>query len=186
MANSDEKLISKFLKSGNAQWLDEIVLRHTERIRRVIYAMVVNHDDADDLTQEVFLRAFKGLKGFNGDSKFSTWLHRIALNTTYSFLERRGRTIPDNATGFGSMAAPKELEPEEGASFLELEEWVERALKRLSPPLRTAIVLHVLHDMKVSDIADVAGCKPQTVYWRVHEARRLLSVFLERFLNHDR
>ncbi|MFO0948136.1 MAG: RNA polymerase sigma factor [Planctomycetota bacterium] len=185
MAKSDEKLILRFRRTGDSKCLDELIHRHTDKIRRVIYSMVLNDDDADELTQESFLRAFKGLKGFGGRAEFSTWLYRIALNTTYSFLERRGRTIPENAEGFGTVAAPRELEPEEGASFLELEDWVDRALKRLSPPLRTAIVLHVLHGMKVNEIADVAGCKPQTVYWRVHEARRLLNVFLERFLKHD-
>lgn len=170
---SDENLVDGFRESGDLRCLDELVCRHVERVRAMIYPMVLNNADADELTQEVFLRAVTGLAGFRGKSRFSTWLHRIAINTTLSFLRRKGRSpvesrenppdSPDTAPGPGVSAETREMDA--AAS---------RALGSLSPALRSAIALTAIQGMSVKEAAAATGCLAATMYWRVHQARKIL------------
>ena len=89
---SDEQLIDSYVKSGERHALEELVGRYLDKVRGMVFSMVLDPSLADDLTQEVFLRALRGLAGFDGRAKFSTWLYRVAMNTTHSFLAKRNRS----------------------------------------------------------------------------------------------
>src|SRR5450759_1461826 len=93
--NSNEHLVDSFQQTGEMRHLDELVNRHMPKVRAMIYAMVLNHADADEITQEVFIRMANGITGFQKRAIFSTWLYRIAMNTTHSFLRCRSRDPAD-------------------------------------------------------------------------------------------
>ena len=88
---SDDELLDAFSGTGAVRHFDELVRRHIGKVRGMIYPMVLNDADADDITQEVFLRVMNGISRFKRRSSFSTWLYRIVMNTTHTFLTRRTR-----------------------------------------------------------------------------------------------
>jgi len=174
---NDEKLVQQFLETHELSYFDVLVRRHVGRVRVMIYPMVLNDADADDLTQEVFLRVVQRLSGFQGRASFATWLHRIALNTTYDFLRRKQRcpTVsqaelpeqPDQAAGPAAVVQQHEFD-----------DTVSRALAALSLPLRGAIMLTAIEGLRVTEAARVAGCLVATMYWRVHQARKQMKAAL--------
>src|SRR5207247_11468266 len=86
---ADETLLIKRARQGDMEAYDELVRRYQERIYATIYHMTANHEDANDLAQETFIKAFQALKSFKGDSSFFTWVYRIAVNKTINFLKQR-------------------------------------------------------------------------------------------------
>lgn len=182
MAAEDSELIDAYRDSGCQQSLDELMRRYLGRMRGVVFQMVLDEEAADDLTQEVFLKAFRGLAKFDGRAAFSTWIYRIAMNTTYSFLARRkqspvqfGAELPEPSTGSSDS-------PDRVAMQAELSGQIGRALDRLSPKLRAAIVLTSLHDWSPAEAAKIEGCSTATMYWRIHEARKQLHQQLATWL----
>lgn len=180
---TDEELIRAFRKSQEAQILDELVRRHLGRVHSMILAIVLNHSDADELTQEVFLRAIRGLDQFNGESQFSTWLFRIAKNTTFRFLERSQRAPVLNNSVVDEHPAIDAGQPDRRLLHSELESEIEAAIASLSPPLRTAMALVMIQGCDVTEAAEIANCTVSTMYWRIHEARKILGGMLERYLS---
>ena len=179
---TDEELAADYRASGDVRCVDTLVRRHIASVRAMIYPMVLNDADADDLTQQVFLRAAGGLGRFRGQALFSTWLYRIAVNTTRSFLSRNHRqpvTSPDDLAEIAYAAAAG---PREAAMATEDGVEIAAALASLSPSLRTALTLTAIQGMSVRDAAALDGCLAATMYWRVHEARRLMRKKLGRLV----
>jgi RNA polymerase sigma-70 factor, ECF subfamily len=172
---TDEELIAEYRQSGDTGCLDELVVRHTGKVRAMIYTMVLNEADADDLTQEVFLRAVRHIGSFRREARFSTWLYRIAVNTTRSHLKRRRSPLDGFNGDQPESAGPLALEPDNAIMNGELDGEISRALAGLPPDLRAAITLTVIQGMDVREAASVAGCLRATMYWRVHEARKRLK-----------
>ena len=178
---SNEQLVDSFRQTGEMRHLDELIHRHMPKVRAMIYAMVPNHADADEITQEVFIRMANGITGFQKRAIFSTWLYRIAMNTTHSFLRCRSRDPaavnadppdqPDRAAG-----------PDRALMANETGAEIERALADLSPSLRSAITLTAIQGLGVKEAARIEGCLAATMYWRVHEARKQLQKRLARYL----
>ena len=179
---TDEELIEVFKKSGDTPVLDELVRRHVGKVRAIIYPMVLNSSDADDLTQEVFLRAIRGIAQFNGESRFSTWLYRVTMNTVKTFLDRRSRSPVDSDMEPPEPTDSRDGEPDRVAMMTELNRAVTEALTELSPPLRAAVVLTKLQGHCIRDAAQIEGCSTATMYWRVHEARKILRGLLAKYL----
>jgi RNA polymerase sigma-70 factor (ECF subfamily) len=174
---SDEEIIGQFLKSGETAHIDVLLTRHVAKVRSMIYPMVLNDADADDLTQKVLLKAFNALGSFGGRAKFASWLYRIAMNTTNSFLRTRSR----------NPMVPHEIVPEPesdttaiGATLgsCENEERIGRAMDSLSPVLRAAITLVAINGLSIREAANAEGCVMATMYWRLHEGKRLLKQML--------
>ncbi len=176
---TDSELVLAIQRDGGAgEGAEELMRRHLRRVRGMMYQMALNHADADDLTQEVFIRAWRGLAGFRGGASFSTWLHRIAINCAMSFLGRRARRAAAPLEAAPEPAAPCGDRPDVRAAAAELDGRIRAALEKLTPKLRAAIVLTVLQDYSLPEAARVEGCALATMYWRVHEARRLLKLSL--------
>lgn len=174
----DEELVELYLRSGERVLLEELTQRHLARIRSMVYSMLLNHAQADDVTQEIFLKVYRNLPTFEGRSKFTTWLYRIAINTVHSHLDRQNRSpvsfqknVPEPATA-----------PRDSLGEKEIHNRLESALAELSPKLRAAVVLVCLEERDPAEVADIEDCSVSTIYWRVHEARKQLSARLEEFL----
>lgn len=172
---TDSTLIALYRRNRDLDALDALVERYLDRTRGLIFGMVLDENDADDLTQETFLNVVRGLPKFDGRSAFSTWLYQIALNTVRRYIRRRrqvGRVGGDSLAGQAGVAAD---EPERKASANELHRDISDVLDSLSLPLRTAVILMVIEGLPAKEVADIEGCAPETVRWRVHEARKILK-----------
>ena len=173
----DEQLVESFTESGEIRHFDELVSRHIGKVRAMIYPIVLNDADADDLTQEVFLRVVNNISRFRNRARFSTWLHRIALNTTYSFLKKRKRSPMDQREDLAEHPC-NTTAPDRSLIAEETDSQVTEALASLSPSLRAAITLTAIHGMSTKEAAQTSDCLRATMYWRVHEARRILKTKL--------
>jgi RNA polymerase sigma-70 factor (ECF subfamily) len=139
-------------RRGDLAAYDELVRRYQERIYATIYHMTSNHEDANDLAQEAFIKAFQALKSFKGGSSFYTWVYRIAVNKTINFLkQRKNRTAMSlNDLDFNAehdpdlVALVSDKTPRREAGLSELQEKLNEAMQKLSEPHRLVVTLHVV------------------------------------------
>jgi RNA polymerase sigma-70 factor, ECF subfamily len=175
LAATDSELISAFQGSDDRSALDDLVRRHIGRVRAIIYPMVLDDTLADDLTQDTFIRAVRGLPSFRQNSEFSTWLCTIAMNCVRSHFSRRPPPAAPFETGLNLSTNEQ---PDSAAIRQELGEAIHRALEQLSPKLRSAIVLISLNGFNASQAAAIEGCTAATIHSRLHEAREQLKRLL--------
>jgi RNA polymerase sigma-70 factor (ECF subfamily) len=180
---SDEELVRRFHQTGALEALDELARRHARTVRNLAYHMVLNEADADDLAQEALVRAFGALPAFRHEARFSTWLYRIAMNVTRSFLATRARSPVEGVEPVPDAAGPAVQKPDHLALDRELEAEIAAALADLTPKLRAALVLTTLHGLGVAEAARIEGCGLPTLYWRIHQARKELRKRLARYLD---
>src|ERR1022692_2645300 len=170
-------------QSGDLEAYDELVKRYQERIYATVYHMTSNHEDANDLAQDSFIKAFQALKSFKGGSSFYTWLYRIAVNKTINFLkQRKNRThMSLNDIDFNAehdpdlMALISEQTPRRAAGLTELQEKLNEALLKLSEHHRLVVVLHDVQGLSHEEIAKVMECNVGTVRSRLFYARQQLQ-----------
>lgn len=171
--SSDEGLIVDFKQGGNQTCLETVIKRHIGKVRAMIYHMVLNDADADDLTQEVFIRVVHAIGGFRNTARFSTWLYRIVMNTTTDFLRKKQR-MPITTEKDLPTLVDKGAMPPDQLAIRETDNQIAEALALLSPCLRAAITLTAIHGLKAAEAARIEGCAIAIMYWRIHQARRLL------------
>jgi RNA polymerase sigma-70 factor (ECF subfamily) len=179
---TDEQLVTDYRESGDPSLVNELVRRHLARVNALIFQMVLDESVADDLTQEVMLRALAGLHRFQGNSTFGTWLFRIAMNTTYSHLKRQ-KNSPVQYHSHIPERESKQAGPDETVLELELDAEIKAALDELPPDLRAAVALTSLHGLDAKEAGKVAGCPAGTIYARVHQARKQLRRRLKKWLS---
>jgi RNA polymerase sigma-70 factor (ECF subfamily) len=179
---TDEALIAAFAKSGRPEMLNDLISRHVGAVRAMIFAMVLNDADADDLAQEALIRAMRGISSFRGQCKFSTWLRQIAMNTVRGFFRGRKRHRPMREDAVVSPVDGRAFAPEEFAMANELNGELTDAMQGLPVYLRAAIVLTSLQGLDARAAAEVEGCTTATMYWRVHKARKMLEKRLAKYL----
>jgi RNA polymerase sigma-70 factor (ECF subfamily) len=138
--------------------------------------MVLNDALADDLTQDTFIRAVRGLPSFHGDSEFSTWLCTIAMNCVRSYCSRRRSQVGPIDAG---LKLSRDERPEYAAIGQELGDAIADALEQLSPKLRSAIVLISINGLSASQAASIEGCTAAVMHSRLHEARQQLKRLLK-------
>lgn len=182
----DDVLVEQ-ARRGGLEAFSELARRHQKQIYRLIYGMTRNHSDTDDLTQEVFLTAFKSIPGFRGTAGFYTWIYRIAVNRTLNFLrkrgpDQRGAAYHDNLL-YGQEAAAALSSPQLGSLRNELRERIAEAVDSLPPRFKTSFLLVADQGMSHADAARVLGCSENTISWRMHKARKLLQARLKPYLN---
>ena len=179
---SDAVLVAE-CRQGDATAFDEIVRRYKDRIYNVVYRYLGNHEDALDVSQEAFVRAYRGIDKFRGQAKVSTWLHSIASNLARNRLRDGSRKGRDMGTSLDAMnpssvgAAPEN--PRHDAQKQELDEALQRCLDQLPDPCRMAFVLRTFDDMSYDEIATALDCPRGTVKSRINQARRLLREKLQ-------
>ena len=177
-------------RRGDLHAYDELVKRYQERIYATIYHMTGNHEDANDLAQEAFIKAFSALKSFKGGSTFYTWLYRIAVNKTINFLKQRKNKfhLSLNDIDFNAehdpdlMALISDKTPTRDVALTELQKKLNEALLRLSEPHRMVVVLHDVQDLSHDEIAEIMGCNIGTVRSRLFYARQQLQGHLAEYI----
>jgi RNA polymerase sigma factor (sigma-70 family) len=189
-APEEEPALVARARRGDLPAYDELVKRYQERIYATIYHMTSNHDDANDLAQESFIKAYQALKSFKGGSSFYTWLYRIAVNKTINFLkQRKNRThMSLNDLDFNAehdpdlMALISNKTPRRDADLNELQEKLNAALLKLSDSHRLVVVLHDVQGESHEDIAKIMDCNIGTVRSRLFYARQQLQSYLADYL----
>jgi RNA polymerase sigma-70 factor (ECF subfamily) len=189
-APADEEALVRRVRRGDLEAYDELVRRYQERIYATIYHMTSNHEDANDLAQESFIKAFQALKTFKGGSSFYTWLYRIAVNKTINFLKQRKNRIHMslNDLDFNAEHDPdlvafvSDKTPRREAGLAELQEKLNAAMLKLSEPHRLVVVLHDVQGLSHDEIAKIMDCNIGTVRSRLFYARQQLQGYLSDYL----
>jgi RNA polymerase sigma-70 factor (ECF subfamily) len=155
LATLDDLALVLACQAGRREAFDELVVRHRRPVYRLCYRFVGNHEDATDLAQEVFLRAFRALGTFNGDSAVGTWLHRIAVNLSLNAVASRARRAETSE----ERAVPVASDPDAMSRILSAERaaQVRAAIARLPPRQRATLVLRVYQEMPHQQIAELLG-----------------------------
>jgi len=185
-----EEVLVRRSRRGDLTAYDDLVKRYQERIYATIYHMTSNHEDANDLAQESFIKAFQALGSFKGGSSFYTWLYRIAVNKTINFLKQRKNRLHMslNDMDFNAehdpdlMALISHKTPLRDAGLSELQEKLNAALLKLSDQHRLVVVLHDVQGQSHEEIAKVMECNIGTVRSRLFYARQQLQSELADYL----
>jgi len=185
----DEALVARS-KRGDSRAFDVLVERYKERLYATVYHMTSNHEDANDLVQDAFIKAYKSLGSFKGQSSFYTWIYRIAVNRTINFLKRRrhkNHFSLDDVDG-NIQTDPDFVElmshvtPRREAGLNELQQRLNEALQKLSEPHRAVVVMHDIQGMTHADIAKAMKTSEGTVRSRLFYARQELQGLLSDYL----
>jgi RNA polymerase sigma-70 factor (ECF subfamily) len=175
---STDKELVKRVQKGDKGAFDLLVLKYEHKIVNLVMRYVRDPETALDISQEAFIKAYRALPRFRGDSAFYTWLYRIAVNTAKNYLAAQRRRPMDieldlqDPDQYGLHAKLKETDtPEAVALSDELQETLERAIQALPDDLRTAIVLRELDGMSYEEIAQTMDCPVGTVRSRIFRAR---------------
>lgn len=182
MNHDDLELVRRFL-GGEQQAFAELVARHRDRVFAIALRICGRREDALDVTQEVFLTAFRKLSSFRQEALLSTWLHRLTVNAALDLARRRSRRDHTSLDDVPDAPDPS-AGPEEHAIAAHRAAAVQRGLMMLSPEFRAVIVLHDLHDLDYAGVADALGIPVGTVKSRIHRARLELAKTL-RYLEPD-
>lgn len=178
MPSTDEELVAQSIR-GDADSFNQLVLRWERPIYALAYRTIGREEDARDVCQETFLRAFRALPRFRGQAKFSSWLYRIAINLCRDWMRRERRTPTGQAPeGTDLMDLAAAAEPSESIEALvvrkDMARLVERAMATLPEEQRTAIVLKEYHGLTFQEIADLIGCPLSTVKTRLYQGLTVL------------
>jgi len=180
---AEEAGIVRRAQKGDLAAYDELVRRYQERIYATIYHMTSNHEDANDLAQESFIKGFQALKTFKGGSSFYTWLYRIAVNKTINFLKQRKNraAMSLNDLDFNAendpdlVALVSDDTPRRDAALNELQIKLNEAMQKLSEPHRLVVTLHDVQGLAHEEIAEIMDCNVGTVRSRLFYARQQLQ-----------
>ncbi len=174
---ADDAVLVEAARGGDSSAFDHLVTRHRRAVYQVCYRFVHEHEDAADLTQDTFVRAWKSLGSFRGDARFSTWLHRIAVNVSLTNVSLK-TPVPDTAD-FDLMA--DQHAPAPGHALIERERAaaVRAAVQSLPPRQRTALVLRTYHELSHQEVAAIVGTSVGAVKANVFHALANLKKRLE-------
>jgi RNA polymerase sigma-70 factor (ECF subfamily) len=186
----DERILVQRARKGDLESYDELVRRYQERIYSTVYHMTANHEDANDLAQDAFIKAYQALGSFKGDSSFFTWVYRIAVNKTINFLkQRRNKShMSLNDLDFNAehdadlVALISDRTPRREAGLAELQEKLNAAMLKLSDVHRLVVTLHDIQGLSHEEIGKIMDCNTGTVRSRLFYARQQLQAYLSDYL----
>jgi RNA polymerase sigma-70 factor, ECF subfamily len=178
MPSTDEELVARSM-GGDLDSFNQLVLRWERPIYALAYRVIGREEEAHDVAQETFLRAFRALKGFKGQAKFSSWLYRITLNLCRDWIRRERRTPVSQAPeGVDIIELAGEATPSESIEDLvsrhELGRVVGKAMSQLPEEQRTAIILKEYHGLTFQEIAELLDCPLSTVKTRLYQGLTVL------------
>ncbi len=189
-ADSDRMIVQR-VQGGDVAAFDALILKYRARVYGVVYNMTSNREDAADLTQDAFIKAFQSIHRFQAQSSFFTWLYRIAINSTLTHLRKaKLRTFFsfEKITDEDKTAQlVNQLTDKKGADrdlfIRELQENLNEAMMKLSINHRTVVTLFEIEGLSHEEIAEVMECSVGTVRSRLHYAKQLLQAELQRYMN---
>ena len=184
----DTELIAR-TQAGDASAFDELIVKYSPRLYGLVYNMTSNHEDTNDLLQDVWAKAYRSINGFRGQSSFYTWIHSIGVNMTINFLKKRGRrhlmSLDDVDNGIQNDKEFLELtatsSPVREADLSELQKRLNEALQKLSHDHRAVVTMFDIQGMPHAEIAKILGISEGTVRSRLFYAHRQLQNFLTEF-----
>jgi RNA polymerase sigma-70 factor (ECF subfamily) len=178
----DQQLVER-VQGGDKRAFELLVTKYQRRIFRLLSRMIRDPAEIEDVAQEAFVKAYRALSNFRGESAFYTWLYRIAINTAKNHLVSQGRRVPtttgndiEDAEGFDDATLLREVAtPDSMLQSRQVAEAVNRAIEKLPEELRTAIVLRELEGLSYEEIAETMACPIGTVRSRIFRAREAIA-----------
>jgi len=186
--DEDQQLVAR-TQEGHASAFDELVVKYTPRLYGLVYNMTSNHEDTNDLLQDIFAKAYKAIRGFRGKSSFYTWIHSIAVNMTLNFLKKRGRrfqlSLDDVDTSIQNdkefLEATASSSPVREADLSELQKRLNEAMMKLSDEHRAVVTMFHIQGMPHAEISKILRVSEGTVRSRLFYANRQLQNYLDEF-----
>lgn len=188
----DQQLVER-AQRGDKRAFELLVMKYQRKLGRLLSRMVRDPGEVEDVTQEAFIKAYRALPNFRGESAFYTWLYRIAINTAKNYLVAMGRRAP-TTTGFDNEEAESfedaealrdTATPENELMGREIATTVNRAMEALPDDLRSAITLREIEGLSYEEIASVMNCPIGTVRSRIYRAREAIAAELRPLLGTD-
>ena len=186
--DEDQDLVAR-TQAGEARAFDALVVKYTPRLYGLVYNMTSNHEDTNDLLQDIFAKAYKAIRGFRGKSSFYTWIHSSAVNMTLNFLKKRGRryhlSLDDvdasiqNDKEFLELTATSS--PVREADLSELQRRLNEAMMKLSDEHRAVVTMFHIQGMPHAEISKILKVSEGTVRSRLFYANRQLQNYLDEF-----
>jgi len=186
--HEDEQLVAR-AQTGDSAAFDALVVKHSPRLYALVYNMTANHDDTDDMLQDVWAKVYRSIGGFRGQSQFYTWLHSIAANTTVNFLKKRVRrrtmNLDDLDSGILQDKEFTELQanstPVRDADLGEMQRKINEAIQQLTPDHRMVVTMFDIQGLPHADIAKILRISEGTVRSRLFYAHQQLRTQLAEF-----
>jgi RNA polymerase sigma-70 factor (ECF subfamily) len=186
----DEELVRR-TQAGEAQAFDQLILRFSPRLYGLVYHMTSSHEDTNDLLQDIFSKAYRSIKGFQGKSSFYTWMHTIAVNMTINFLKKRNRrktmSLDDADSGILNnqdfIEATSTADPSREANLSELQKRLNESMLKLSHDHRAVVTMFDIQGMPHAEISKVLKISEGTVRSRLFYAHRQLQNYLQEFID---
>lgn len=186
MQKSEAQLIEACQIQGDLKAFEILIKQHQQMVRSIAYRFITNPEDLNDVSQEVFIKAFKSIKTYKGNSKFSTWLCKIAINCCKDKLKSKSRyqqkVINIDEHDFMEIAEKTHYSLDETVVASEEQKLVFKEIKNLPLNQRIALVLHDIEEMSYEEIAQVSNCPVGTVKSRIFNARKSLKEKLKTFI----
>lgn len=187
--HSVDEVLVKRVQGGDKKAFDILVLKYQHKLVKLISRYVHDHSEVYDVAQEAFIKAYRALPNFRGESAFYTWLYRIAINTAKNYLVAQGRRTPDvdieiaDAEQLDGETELKEYAtPDQLLARDEVEKTVFETIERLPDDLRTAITLRELEGLSYEEIAEAMACPVGTVRSRIFRAREAINNELNKLM----
>ena len=185
----DQQLVER-AQRGDKKAFELLVSKYQRKLARLLSRFIRDATEVEDVTQEAFIKAYRALPGFRGDSAFYTWLYRIGINTAKNYLVAMGRRAPtttdidsEEAEGFDTSDQLRDLNtPESEMASRQIAETVNQTLAELPEELRTAITLREIEGLSYEDIANIMNCPIGTVRSRIFRAREAIAAKLRPML----
>ena len=184
-SSAEDPQLVRLAKKGDTEAFEELVARHRDKIYARAYTMMRNEEEALDLSQEAWIKAWQRLVQFQGDSSFATWMTRIVINLCLDQLRRQKRVrsesineMDEESGGVERKMEPVIINPTERLERGELRKRIDAALEKLSHEHRTVLVLHEFEEMEYKEIAKTMGCSIGTIMSRLFYARRRMAGLL--------
>tara|TARA_R110002096_G_scaffold292391_3_gene486924 strand:+ start:9659 stop:10246 length:588 start_codon:yes stop_codon:yes gene_type:complete len=186
--DEDKPLVER-AQDGDTEAFDELIRKHNSKLYGLVYNMTSNHEDTNDLLQDIFAKAYRSLKRFQGKSTFYTWIYSISVNMTLNFLKKRNRqrkvSLDDvdlniqNDSDF--IESTSKSDPVKEVNILELQQRLNGAMQALSEDHRAVVTMFDVMGMPHNEIAKILNVSPGTVRSRLFYAHRQLQNYLEEF-----
>lgn len=187
---SEDVLLVSRAQKGDARAFDQLVLKHSGKLYGLVYNMTSNHHDTHDLLQDIWTKVYRSLAGFRGASRFTTWLHSVAVNMTINFVKRRARkqtvSLDDSPASEEGVPLKETIlvsphTPRTEANLSELQARLTHALEQLTPEHRAVVTMFDIHGMPHAEISKILSVSEGTVRSRLFYAHKQLQNFLSDF-----